>query len=323
MSRDAEHLGSLSGNHPNAAKLPSPAPRPARTRASRGHVALVVIIMLVLAAAGATIGFAVQRWSSSNNVATRPSSTAVTATKSSIAARVAPAVVSIDTDIGSSAKAAGTGMIISASGKIVTNNHVIADGTNISVNIGGTSTSHVATVVGYAVTDDIAVLQIAGVHGLPTIDIGDSSKVAVGDRVVTLGNAGGQGGAPSVTEGNVTALDQQVTASDDAGNSETLTGTIQINAVIQPGDSGGPLVNTQSQVIGMNAAAAYGRHFREQASSNAGYAIPVDVVMSVARQIVAGHASDKIHIGARPEQCRLRPQELHIRTRADFGRDDR
>jgi len=298
MSRDAEHLGSLSGNRPNARDLWSPVPR-GRTGVSGGHATLVVIVMLVLAVAGVTVGFAVQRWSSSNTVAPTPSSTAVTATEGSIAARVAPAVVSIDTDVGSSGEAAGTGMIIGASGEVLTNNHVIADGTNIRVYIGGTGTSHVATVLGYDVTDDIAVLRIAAVHGLPTIDVGNSSNVAVGDRVVTLGNAGGQGGAPSVTEGNVTAVDEQVTASDDAGNSETLTGTIEINAVIQPGDSGGPLVNTQSQVIGMNAAAAYGRRFREQTSSSAGYAIPVDTAMYIARQIIAGHAGDKIHIGAR------------------------
>jgi S1-C subfamily serine protease len=100
-----------------------------------------------------------------------------------------------------------------------------------------------------------------------------------------------------VTEGQVAALDQTITASDGAGNSETLSGLIQINAPIQPGDSGGALANSSGQVIGMNTAAASG--FRRFAASNVAFAIPINSALVIARQIQAGQASAKIHIGQR------------------------
>ena len=112
-----------------------------------------------------------------------------------------------------------------------------------------------------------------------------------------VGNAGGTGGTPSTAGGSIAALNQSITASDDSGgNSENLTGLIEINAGIQPGDSGGSLVNTSGQVIGMDTAASTDSCY--QSSGTQAYAIPIGTALSIAKQIEAGKSSSTIHIGA-------------------------
>jgi S1-C subfamily serine protease len=218
---------------------------------------------------------------------------------SAIAAKIDPALVNINTTL-AQGRAAGTGMLISSNGEILTNNHVIADATSIKVVIGGTGPSHTAKVVGYDVTEDVAVLQISDqVSNLPTVTFGDPSKVSVGDPVVAIGNALGQGGTPKASQGQVTALDQQVTAGDSAGTQETLQGLIQINAPIQPGDSGGALVDRNAKIIGMNTAAAGGGRFNSQVGSNIGFAIPIDNAVNIVSQIRTGKNTDKVYIGDR------------------------
>jgi len=218
---------------------------------------------------------------------------------SAIAAKIDPALVNINTTL-AQGRAAGTGMLISSTGEILTNNHVIADATSIKVVIGGTGASHTAKVVGYDVTEDVAMLQIADkVSNLPTVTFGDASKVAVGDPVVAIGNALGQGGTPKASQGQVTALGQQVTAGDSAGTQETLEGMIQINAPIQPGDSGGALVDRNAKIIGMNTAAAGGGRFNSQVGSNIGFAIPIDNAVNIVSQIRTGKNTDKVYIGDR------------------------
>lgn len=217
---------------------------------------------------------------------------------SAIAANVDPAIVNIDTTL-AQGRAAGTGMLISSTGEILTNNHVIADATSIKVVIGGTGPSHDAKVVGYDVTEDVALLQITdNVSNLPTITFGDPNKAQVGDPVVAIGNAGGKGGTPSVSQGLITALDQEVTAGDPGGNQETLEGMIQINAPIQPGDSGGALVDENGRILGMNTAAAGGGRFNST-GSNIGFAIPIDNAVGIVSQIRSGVETDKVHIGDR------------------------
>jgi S1-C subfamily serine protease len=188
-------------------------------------------------------------------------------------------------------------MVLTSSGLVLTNNHVIDGATSIQVQIDGTGPTYSATVVGYDVTHDVALLQMQNVSGLKAIPVGDSSKVAVNDPVVAIGNALGRSGPPAVTQGSVSALNQSITANDTSGNSETLNGTIQINAPIQPGDSGGALVNTSGQVIGMNTAAAGG--YRQYSASSVAFAIPINSALSIARQIQAGQGSATIHIGVR------------------------
>ena len=165
-------------------------------------------------------------------------------------------VVDVNTSLAyQSSAAAGTGMILTANGEVLTNNHVIDGATSVTVTVVATGKSYKADVVGTNPTADVALLQMRNASGLQVAKIGDSSTLKVGDQITAVGNAGGVGGAPSVHSGAVTALDQSITASDGAGGeSEQLTGLIQMNALLQPGDSGGPLYNAAGEVVGMNTA---------------------------------------------------------------------
>jgi S1-C subfamily serine protease len=218
-----------------------------------------------------------------------------------IASGVDPGLVDINTTLGyQNGQAAGTGMVLTSSGEVLTNNHVIDGATTISATDVGNGKTYTASVVGYDRTNDVAVIQLHGASGLQTVSIGDSSKVATGEGVVGIGNAGGTGGTPSTAGGSVTALDQSITASDESdGTSEKLSGLIQTNADIQPGDSGGPLVTTSGQVIGMDTAASEneGFSFQTQSGPNQGYAIPIDEAVTLAKKIEAGSSSSTVHIG--------------------------
>jgi S1-C subfamily serine protease len=215
---------------------------------------------------------------------------------------VDPGLVDIDTTLAyQQEEAAGTGIVLTSSGEILTNNHVIDGATSISVTDVGSGKTYSASVVGYNRTKDIAVLQLHGASGLQTATIGNSSNVSVGEDVVGIGNAGGTGGTPSAAGGTVTALNQSITASDDGdGSSEQLTGLIETNANIQAGDSGGSLVDSSGQVVGIDTAASAGFSFQSsgQSSGNQGYAIPINEAISIAKQIVTGTSSSTVHIGA-------------------------
>ena len=221
---------------------------------------------------------------------------------SSIADKVDPGLVDINTTLGySQEQAAGTGIVLTSSGEILTNNHVIDGATTISVTDVGNGKTYSASVVGYNRTKDIAVLQLHSASGLQTASIGNSSNVSVGEDIVGIGNAGGTGGTPSAAGGTVTALNQSITASDEGdGSSEQLTGLIETNADIQPGDSGGALVDTSGQVLGVDTAASAGFSFQSsgQSSGNQGYAIPINEATSIASEIEAGDTSSTVHIGA-------------------------
>jgi S1-C subfamily serine protease len=217
---------------------------------------------------------------------------------SAIAAKVDPGLVDINTNLSyEDEQAAGTGMVLTSTGEILTNNHVIDGATSISVTDVGNGRTYSANVVGYDRTGDVAVIKLVGASGLQTVTPA-TAKASVGQAVVGIGNAGGTGGTPSTAGGAVTALDQSITASDDGsgGNAENLTGLIETNAGIQPGDSGGSLVNTSGQVIGMDTAASEDNGF--QTSGSQGYAIPIGTALSLARVIEAGDASSTVHIGA-------------------------
>jgi S1-C subfamily serine protease len=216
-----------------------------------------------------------------------------------ISAKVDPAIVDITTTL-SNGMAAGTGMVLTPSGEVLTNNHVIEGATAIQVQVDGTGPVYHAVVVGYDVTGDVALLQLQGASGLATVSTAPSASVSVGEDVVGLGNALGRGGTPAVAVGSVTAVGQTITASDEGGaNPEQLDNLIQVNAPIQPGDSGGPLVNADGKVIGMDSAGSSASTFSRRAATE-GYAIPIDDALAVAHEIEAGRASTTVHIGARP-----------------------
>ena len=211
------------------------------------------------------------------------------------AAPIGTGVVVINTNLAyENGSAAGTGIVLSSSGEILTNNHVISGATSIKVVLPGTGHSYTAHVVGYSKTADVAVIQVTGASNLKTLSIG--SKATVGQAITALGNAGGTGALTSAT-GTVTGLGKTITASDGQGTSEQLTALIEINAAVQPGDSGGPLLDSAGKVIGMNTAASAGSGFQDVAVSDA-YAIPIAKAVTIAHQIESGKASSTIHVGA-------------------------
>lgn len=219
------------------------------------------------------------------------------ANTATIAGNVDPSIVDVNTVSAYQGGAgAGTGMILTTSGDILTNNHVIDNATSISVTLVSTGRSYKASVVGTDPTQDIAVIHITGVSGLRPISIGDSSAVATSDQVIAIGNAGGTGGTPAVVTGTVLATNQTITASDSGGqNPETLHGLIRTDAPIEPGDSGGALVNTSGKVIGINTAASANRQF--SGGTSEGFAIPINQAVTIAHEIEAGKASSTVHIG--------------------------
>jgi len=208
-------------------------------------------------------------------------------------------IVNVTTNLGyEGGAAAGTGMVLTSSGEVLTNNHVIRGATAIRVSDPSTGRSYAASVVGYSVGGDVAVLQLRSASHLRTVSLGDSSRVRVGQSVTALGNAGGGGGAPIAAAGSVTGLNRSIVVSDDHGATARLVNLIRIDAALQPGDSGGPLLNSSGRVIGMDTAASRGYEF--QGSSGDGYAIPINRALQTVRQIEAHHASATVHIGATP-----------------------
>lgn len=205
-------------------------------------------------------------------------------------------VVVINTKLGySNGAGAGTGIVLTSSGEILTNNHVIDGATTIKIVVPGTGHRYTARVVGYSVSADVAVLQASGASNLKTVSPGNSSTVKLGQAVTAIGNANGTGTLTS-TSGEVTGVSQAITVSDDQAGSEHLSGLIETNTTLEPGDSGGPLLNSSGKVIGMNAAASVGYGFRQMASSDS-YAIPINTVLAIEQQIEAGKASATVHIG--------------------------
>ncbi|MCL8206853.1 MAG: S1C family serine protease [Actinomycetia bacterium] len=223
-----------------------------------------------------------------------------------VAARVDPAVVDINVTLAfGQGTASGTGMILTSSGEVLTNNHVVQGASVIRVTVAGRPRPYVARVLGVDPTADVALLQLEGASGLPTVTLGNSDAVSVGQPVVAIGNALGLGGTPSVTQGTITAKNQSIFAQDATGGGEELHGLLETSAALQPGDSGGPLVNLAGQVIGMDTAAAgpaYGHSYRRwyvaQAPSAAGFAIPINTAVRIAREIAQGRTGDGIVRGS-------------------------
>jgi S1-C subfamily serine protease len=217
----------------------------------------------------------------------------------SLANRIDPAVVDVTSTLKyNEATAEGTGMVISSSGLVLTNNHVIDEATSVSARLVESGRSYTAKVLGYDSADDVALLQLVGASGLKTVSLGNSSKITVGQHVLAIGNAGGRGGLPSTAQGVISATARTIEASDNgSGTTETLHDMLQTNAPIQEGDSGGPLVNASGQVIGMDTAANTSSGFGANESGTTGFAIPVNNATSIAQQIAGGHASTSVHIG--------------------------
>jgi S1-C subfamily serine protease len=317
---------------PPAAARPSPTRRPARTLLVTAGAALLalslvggVLLSRVLAPASSDVTAANAQPGVSSPLAPLPLPTAdpgqsapglalpdpnlggqsqsqgqtqgLTTQQSAAAAAVSPALVDIVTTVGyDEGQGAGTGVVLTSDGIVLTNHHVVAGATAIAVTDVGNGRTYQATVLGYDRSHDVAVLRLSGASGLTTAPIGDSSSVAVGDSVVAVGNAGGAGGTPSAVGGTVTGLNQSITAQDSSnGTSEDLVGLIQVDAAIQPGDSGGALIDTHRTVVGIITAGSFTGV--SQGTATQGYAIPIATAHAIAQQILAGTASATVHIG--------------------------
>ena len=298
-----------------------PAPRAASRRPIRVTTAGIAALALACAAIGT--GYAVGRSSASGTVSGLGAAVGVPSAQlpawpgsgsngsngsnsggsssfpsSSSSARATAAqsvgVVDIVSVLGyQNAESAGTGMVVTSTGEILTNNHVIQGATRITVTVVSTGAKYSATVVGTDPSDDVAVLQLANASGLAKANFGDSDTVDVGETVTGVGNAGGVGGTPHAATGKVTATNQTLTASDGSGaNAETLTGMIESDAAIEAGDSGGPLYDAAGKVVGMDTAAE-----TQRGVTTAAYSIPIDKALSIATRIENGDASATIHIG--------------------------
>ena len=194
-------------------------------------------------------------------------------------------------DYDSSHESAGTGMILTADGLVLTNDHVVQGSTSIEVTDETTGTAYTATVVGTDATNDVAVLQLADAHGLTPVEVDSSGGVAVGDAVHSTGNAGGTGDLVTA-EGSVLATDQAISVASETGSgTESLSGLIELQSDVVAGDSGGPLRDADGEVVGIVTAASSG------AAPITGYAIPVSHALSIAQQIVSGEGSSTIQLG--------------------------
>jgi S1-C subfamily serine protease len=301
------HTEPIYGYPPPGYQPPPAYQPPPRKRHPLRALTVAVVAIALAVVAGLGIGHLI---SANNPTASgnqnfgfsgQPSASSAVLDVDAVSAKVNPAIVNINTELGlQGAAAAGTGIVLTPDGEILTNNHVVAGATSIKVTSIGTGQTYDAEVVGYNRSEDVAVLQLENASGLPAAAIGDSSTVKVGDQILGLGNAGGKGGDPVPAAGTVAALDQSITASDESsGSSEQLTGLIQVRANIESGDSGGPLVNANAQVIGVDTAASTGYQLngRRSGAGGQGFAIPINQAIDIAHRIVAGTASDKIHIG--------------------------
>jgi S1-C subfamily serine protease len=202
-------------------------------------------------------------------------------------------VVLVTTDLAyQNAAAAGTGIVLTAGGEVLTNNHVIRGATTINIIVPATHKKYAAEVIGYDVADDIALLQVDGAPTLATATRGVSAKVRVGQFARAVGNANG-GGKLVITTGKITALGQTITVNNEDGGTSILRGLIRTSAHLVPGDSGGPLLNASGRVIGVDAAGS--ADYRIVNSD--GYAIPIDRAYALARLMEAGKSSATVHIG--------------------------
>jgi S1-C subfamily serine protease len=270
----------------------------------RRNTAAILLAVLLAGVVGAAIGLEVgsrePRVNSPGAFALSPNGPASlpggSGPMNSISKALTPSVVDIDTAVDEGngvGEAAGSGMILTSSGEVLTNNHVIEDAARISVVIYGRPHPVAARVVGVDIAHDVALLQLTGVSSLPHVELGNSADLRVGDGVVAIGNALGVGGPPAVTGGAVAALDQSINATSEVmPSSESLNGLIETDAQIQPGDSGGPLVDTAGRVIGMDTAAA-----SNDSGATIGFAIPINQAIGIANNIERGSAKNGIIVG--------------------------
>ncbi len=187
---------------------------------------------------------------------------------------------------------AGTGMIISSDGYIMTNRHVVANGTtSVSVTTSDGTKYDDVEIIGRDTANDIAFLKVKNPKDFKAVKLGDSTKVQVGDKVIAIGNAQGQF-QNTVTSGIISGIGRDITAGDSSGDSEPLRNLIQTDAAINQGNSGGPLVSLNGEVIGMNTAVA-------GSAENLGFAIPITDAQGIIKTVLEKGRIIRPYLGVR------------------------
>lgn len=224
--------------------------------------------------------------------------TVITETEASISGvveKVSPSVVSIVTETQAASlrgitteAGAGTGMIVSSNGYVLTNKHVVQGTDSVTVIFTDGTTYDNVRLVGVDPLNDVAFLKIDGVADLPAVELGDSSSLRVGQSVVAIGNSLGQY-QNTVTSGIVSGVGRPVSA-QSGDTIENLNDLIQTDAAINPGNSGGPLLNLQGQVIGINTAVA-------QDAQGVGFALPINATKGIIKGVLATGKVERAYIG--------------------------
>ena len=244
-----------------------------------------LVIALIAGGVGATIGRTSSSNISGNFVSTENAVERAPGSIANLAARVIPGVVSISVSA-SGGSGTGSGFFLSSDGYVLTNNHVVeAAATRGTITVAiSTGKKYTAKIVGRDSSYDLAVLKI-DVTGAPTLQLGDSDKVAVGDAVIAIGSPLGLAG--TVTSGIISAKNRPVTTGSDSGESSFIN-ALQTDAAINPGNSGGPLVDATGAVVGVNSAiASLGSSAGGQSGSiGLGFAIPINQGKKTAEQLI-------------------------------------
>jgi S1-C subfamily serine protease len=208
--------------------------------------------------------------------------------------RLAPATVLVDAQLRHhSYDSAGSGIVLTAAGLVLTDEHVVSDAEGITAQIGGTGRTYQAALIGVDLVEDVALLQLEGASGLTTVTLGRSSELAVGDRVAVIGYPNDT--APASVGGRVVGLSDSVDVTDNSfevgtTNESKVTYSAMLHSTAHSlsGQSGGPVVDALGRVVGLD----------QVGGDNDDYDIPIDRALVAARDIAAGHASMDIVIGA-------------------------
>jgi putative serine protease PepD len=328
---------------PQAAPLPPgpPPPQPPRGRGLGGLAAVALVTALLGGLIGGYVGYEAatgRTTGGSSGVLTQPLPPADPGTTplspvEAVAARVLPSVVQLQVE-GPSGAGEGSGIVLSADGLLLTNNHVIesaaSSGQVVALFQDGTSAP--TRIVGRDPSSDLAVLRAQGVAGLTPVALGNSDSARVGQQVVAFGAPLGLGG--TVTTGIISALDRAVSVGEESGASEaTVLSALQTDAAINPGNSGGPLVDMQGALIGINSAIA--TTGAEGGSIGVGFSIPINQAKRVAEELertgratravlgvglaVRGRATNgavigEVEPGGPADQAGVRPNEVVTRV---------
>ena len=308
-----------------------PAPRRG-SRAALVAIAIIACCALLVAGVGSGVRAALYLRNRTTPTAGRAPGKSGSGTGSidlqGLAAKLDPSIVDItgvkeDADGQTVEDDAGTGVIISRNGQVLTNNHVIEDDDQLQATVADGHTYPIQ-ILGEDPTDDVALVQIQGLTDLPSIELARGVAASMNEAVAAFGNALGRGGRPAATQGQVTNLDQTITATLDNNSqrTETLSGLIEMSAQICPGDSGGMLADARGRDLGIVTAAssgpspaagppgsngppgygggggpAGGGTTGQDQCSNDGFVIPVAQAIPIVQQIRSGRRSAKIIIG--------------------------